>query len=75
MCKASQISAHKRALVFREKNILDFAKLAICPELAYYVSNTCCKEVALVISAFMRIRESSGKSRCETDGVFVTPHL
>jgi hypothetical protein len=51
--------------------MLDFDKLTNCPEFTQYVSNTRCKEVALFISAFMRIRESSAKSKCETDGAFL----
>jgi hypothetical protein len=58
-------------LVLGEKKILDFDKLTNCPEFAQYVSRTCCNEVALIISALMRIRESSANSRCETDGAFL----
>jgi hypothetical protein len=61
ICKVSQISAQSNALVFGEKKMLHFAKLTNCPELVQYVSRTHCKEVALFISAFMRIRESSAK--------------
>jgi hypothetical protein len=51
--------------------MLDLDKLTNCPEFAQYVSSTCCKEVALSVSAFMRIRELSAKRKCETDGAFL----
>jgi hypothetical protein len=64
--------------VLGEKETLDFATLTNCPEFVQRESRTCCKEVALDISVFMRIREAPGKKRCETDDAFshtLTPSM
>jgi hypothetical protein len=51
--------------------MLELAKFTICPKFSKYLGPARRKEVALFVSAFMRIRESSVNSRCETHGAFL----